>query len=579
VIMARSPRIIKNEIILADYWFRRVFIGGSMMTDSQQLLAAYVKTGSESAFRELLTRYIDLVYSTALRMVGGDAHRAEDVAQTVFTDLAREAHKLSPDTMLGGWLHRDTCFVAGKLMRTERRRQVREQQATEMNALDQSENDFEHLGPVLDEVINELPETDRMAILLRFYERRDLRSIGEALGSSENAAQKRVARALDQLHGMLTRRGIVLSVAVLTTALATKAVTAAPAGLFGTIATVALSGSPITTATVIAATKTVTMTTLQKVAIVTTFAIVAGAGVQQTYQATRLRSQIHVLQQERTSMSGQIQQLQQERDDAANSPAAEAGGKGNDAELLRLRAEVGALREAARGRSSTDSVVQEWAARITSLKQKLDQMPDKRIPELAFITDEDWAAAARDANLDTDDGVRQALERLRNAAKNNFFNAVRVAIKKYASAVNGSALSEDVVQYAKAVNANPNLWPSELAQLKPYFGVPVDDALFQRYQFTPPVKLHENQSDIFLKEIAPPVDPEYDTHQEIGLSSGSSRSINLIQDAVAAAAKDYTQANNGQQPTDPAQITPYLKSPIDISVVQKYLSKVASANR
>ena len=108
---------------MADFWLRWVFIGELKMTDSQQLLATYVKTGSEAAFRELLACYIDLVYSTALRLVQGDTHQAEDVAQTVFTDLAREAHTLSADTMLGGWLHRDTCFVASKLMRAERRRQ------------------------------------------------------------------------------------------------------------------------------------------------------------------------------------------------------------------------------------------------------------------------------------------------------------------------------------------------------------------------------------------------------------------------------------------------------------------------
>jgi len=106
-----------------------------MTTESQQLLASYAKTGSEAAFRELLARYVDLVYSTALRSVGGDTHRAQDVAQTVFTDLAREACKLPADTMLGGWLHRHTCFVASKQLRADRRRQFREQQATEMNAL------------------------------------------------------------------------------------------------------------------------------------------------------------------------------------------------------------------------------------------------------------------------------------------------------------------------------------------------------------------------------------------------------------------------------------------------------------
>ncbi|MGH7967211.1 MAG: RNA polymerase sigma factor, partial [Limisphaerales bacterium] len=178
------------------------------MTDSQQLLAEFARNGSDPAFRELVRRYIDLVFSTALRLVGGDSHRAEDVVQMVFLDLARQSARLASNTLLGGWLHRDTCFVASKLMRGERRRERREQQAAVMSALNQTNADFARVAPVLDEAINELREDDRKAILLRFYERRDLRSVGEALGSSENAAQKRVTRALAELHVLLTRRGV-----------------------------------------------------------------------------------------------------------------------------------------------------------------------------------------------------------------------------------------------------------------------------------------------------------------------------------------------------------------------------------
>src|SRR3970040_2335326 len=98
------------------------------MTDGQQLLAQYAESGSETAFRELVTRYVDLVYSTAVRLVNGDTHLAEDVTQTVFTALARKARALSKDVMLGGWLHRHTCFVALNTMRSERRRHARERQ-------------------------------------------------------------------------------------------------------------------------------------------------------------------------------------------------------------------------------------------------------------------------------------------------------------------------------------------------------------------------------------------------------------------------------------------------------------------
>ena len=137
--------------------------------DSQQLLAEYAKTGSEAAFRELAGRYFDLIYSTALRLVHGDTHRAEDVAQIVLTDLARAARKLSLKIMLGRWVHRHTCFVALNVLRGERRRQAREREAVEMNALtDDTNSAFAHIAPVLDETINELRESDRIAILLAF---------------------------------------------------------------------------------------------------------------------------------------------------------------------------------------------------------------------------------------------------------------------------------------------------------------------------------------------------------------------------------------------------------------------------
>jgi DNA-directed RNA polymerase specialized sigma24 family protein len=87
------------------------------MTDSRQLLREYAQNGSETAFRELVARYLDLVYSVALRRVDGDAHRAHDVAQTVFIDLARMARSLPEDVMPGGWLHRHTCYVAANVMR------------------------------------------------------------------------------------------------------------------------------------------------------------------------------------------------------------------------------------------------------------------------------------------------------------------------------------------------------------------------------------------------------------------------------------------------------------------------------
>jgi RNA polymerase sigma factor (sigma-70 family) len=113
------------------------------MRDGQKLLAEYVQRGSEPAFRELVNRYLDLVYSAALRLVNGDPHLAEDVAQKVFVDLARMAGSLSKQVMLGSWLHRHTCFVARNAVRGERRRQNRERQAAEMSALNSTADVFQ----------------------------------------------------------------------------------------------------------------------------------------------------------------------------------------------------------------------------------------------------------------------------------------------------------------------------------------------------------------------------------------------------------------------------------------------------
>src|SRR2546425_10115248 len=225
------------------------------MADDEQLLRQYAEERSESAFGELVSRYIDLVYSAALRVVNGDAQLAQDVTQTVFMDLARKARRLPRGVVLAGWLHRHTCYTAATAVRTERRRRAREQTAMEMRALDDNtESPWQRLAPYLDEALNELNSSDRNALVLRFLKRQDLRAVGAALGISEDSAQKRVSRALEKLRGVLRRRGVTLTVTALASAMAAEAVTAAPAAL-------AVS---VTAASVAAATGTGTTLTLLK---------------------------------------------------------------------------------------------------------------------------------------------------------------------------------------------------------------------------------------------------------------------------------------------------------------------------
>jgi len=112
------------------------------------------------------------------------------------------------------------------------------------------------------------------------------------------------------------------------------------------------------------------------------------------------------------------------------------------------------------------------------------------------------------------------------------------------------------------VKANGDQLPSDLSQLKPYFDKPVDDAILARYSLLQTGKISE-ASDYLVAETAPPVDDEYDTVHKISMNGLNTSSVNRTEDAVKQAGIQYAQANNGLLPTDPLQLAPYLKEPID----------------
>ena len=202
------------------------------MSDDRQWLAEFCRSGSEAAFRQLVERHLNLVYSAAMRMVNGDTHLAQDIAQVVFSNLAGKARSLPANVVLAGWLHRDTRFTALEWLRREHRRIEREREAATMHELEAAgQIEWSRLRPVLDEVLDELDDADRHALLLRFFEQQSLAQVGSALGIAEEAARKRTSRALDQLRGVLARRGVHSTTEALAGTFTSRAMVVAPVGL------------------------------------------------------------------------------------------------------------------------------------------------------------------------------------------------------------------------------------------------------------------------------------------------------------------------------------------------------------
>ncbi len=216
------------------------------MNDDALLLRRYVEEASGPAFTELVHRHVDLVYSAALRRTCGNTHLAADVAQQVFTTLARHAGKLSRHAVLSAWLYTATRNAALNLMISERRRRVRESEALTIDASSVTEEktaDWEQLRPLLDAAIDELPEADRAAVVLRFLERRAFADIGDELHVSEDAARMRTERALDKLRAVLASRGITSAASALGAIVSSQSLMSAPAGLATTLASQALTAA------------------------------------------------------------------------------------------------------------------------------------------------------------------------------------------------------------------------------------------------------------------------------------------------------------------------------------------------
>ena len=212
--------------------------------DDQQLLQQFVKEGSQAAFSTLVQRHINVVYAAALRQVR-EPHLAEDVTQAVFIVLHRKAHKLRAMPTLGGWLLKVTRFAAIDAMRQQALQHRHEHAAAKREAAedDPTAEDWKRVAPLLDEAMARLSDVDRNAIVMRYMEDATFPEVGQKLGLSEDAARKRVGRAMMKLRGLLARKGVAISLGGLTAMILSQNAIAAPPNLVASIASGTATGA------------------------------------------------------------------------------------------------------------------------------------------------------------------------------------------------------------------------------------------------------------------------------------------------------------------------------------------------
>lgn len=395
----------------------------------RDLLRDFIRDGSQTAFARLVERHLGLVYSVARRRVRSP-ELAEEVAQSVFVDLAQQAGRIGSETPLVAWLHVVARRTAIDAVRREVRQSARDHRAAADPAL-MTDNapsaPWSAVEPLLDEAVESLPPLDRTAILLRYFEEKPLREVGAALGCSEDAAQKRVTRALEQLKDFCLRRGVVVTATGLAGDISAHAVLTVSANLAPTITAAALGGAAV------AAVPT----------------LVSGLAIKVFMAAAALTVAGVVFFQARAGSN------------PATPPAGtRASPRARDGGL----ASAGPASAPATANPSGNAMPRSAEDRVALLRQLLAELPAQWIPEIKLLTAEHWRATALAHPLDSTADIRLALADLRALGRERLASQWMEALRRY-TIVSGGAL------------------PAELSQLVPYLDATADAELLSRYEF------------------------------------------------------------------------------------------------
>lgn len=496
-----------------------------MSPSDHELLHRYADNGPDSqrAFASLVARHINLVYSVARRHVRSP-QLAEEIAQSVFIDLARSARRLDPQTPIVAWLHLVSRRTAIDMVRRESRRRARESAAVTLADM-KTPSPWIEVEPLLDEAVESLPPPDRSAVLMRYFENKSLREVGAALGSSEDAAQKRVSRALEQLRQFFARRGVTVTAGGLATDLVARAVESAPASL----------GASITTSKAITAAAesihVIAMTTLQKSLVATGLALAVGGAVFETHLLSEQRREIAALRQSNRLLTDGIADARQRSPRALRAPApmpaaASAAAAGADPVFFQ---EANALLD-----------------RMRRVQELLQQHPEWTIPEMALLSEADWFERARRAKFDTPADVSEILRAARGLSKARF----------------GAYLSQAAGEYLKIHDGR---MPTQTRELLPYFKLPgVTEAMLDRYavRYTgayadvPPAE----RGATFIEITSP--DEQRDQRIYAGPGGVRLRDFRNLADDTAHALRTYAASNAGAAPVSPNELLPFFNPPL-----------------
>ncbi|MSU56935.1 MAG: sigma-70 family RNA polymerase sigma factor [Pedosphaera sp.] len=282
-----------------------------------ELLQRFARHGEQSAFADVVRRHLDLVFATALRKLE-DPGAAQEVAQNVFTVLARKAWRFAPDDSLPAWLYKTALLESKSWLRGELRRRRREETAAELGTTMKTPNEqpaFNALVQLLDEALLSLREKDRTALLLRFYESLSLRDVGVSLGVGEDAAQKRVQGALEKLSQFFQHRGFKTVTVAASAAALQHTAASASAATASAVVSFALAAAPPALAGLTALlARLASLSTPQVAALCLALAAVP-VGLQlnerrgASEEARRIQTQLLATRNERATVQAEIERL------------------------------------------------------------------------------------------------------------------------------------------------------------------------------------------------------------------------------------------------------------------------------